>query len=61
MLCDAITELHGGQAVDVVKRVGPDALQRFFPSIDRHPFQLLAEVNVLAIKEVGTRVNDIVR
>jgi len=28
--------------------------------IDRHPFQLLAEVDILAIKELGTRVNDIV-
>jgi len=60
MLCDAITELHSGQTVDVVKRVGPDTLRRSFSRVDRHPLQLLAEVDVLAIKEVGTRVNDIV-
>jgi len=61
MLCDAIAELHSGQVVDVVKRVGPDALQRYFSRDDSRPFQLLAEVDILAIKEVGTRVNDIVR
>jgi len=59
MLCDAITELHSGQTVDVVKRVG-HTLRRSFSRVDRHPLQLLAEVDVLAIKEVGTRVNDIV-
>ncbi|KAL9710968.1 hypothetical protein Ac2012v2_005508 [Leucoagaricus gongylophorus] len=41
MLCDATTELHSGQGVDVVKR-------------------LLAEVDILAVKEMGTRVNDII-